>query len=50
MSENVQKECYWLDETEEDDFLDDSNDTGADSDYVCSNIREMILNTIVMLR
>ena len=40
MSENVQKVCYWLDEAEEDDLLGNSDDTDADSDYVCPNIHD----------
>lgn len=36
----MQKVFYWLNETEEDDFIGDSNDIDADPDCVCPNIRD----------
>ncbi|CAI6376022.1 unnamed protein product [Macrosiphum euphorbiae] len=42
MSDNIQNVCNWLDETEEDNLLYDSDDTDADPDFVCTNIHNEI--------
>lgn len=39
MAERLQNVCNWLDETEEDNLLYDSDDTDADPDYICTNTR-----------
>jgi len=42
MSDNIQNVCNWLDETEEDNLLYDSDDTDADPDFVCTNTHNEI--------
>jgi len=42
MSDYIQNVCNWLDETEEDNLLYDSDDTDADPDFVCTNTHNEI--------